>query len=479
MVCMYILFNRTNIDSYGITNWLYSYKYGFSKRALLGTIFNALLGDNLSVDEFKCYIKIVHNIAIIIFVLLILIVFNITNRSLYVLILFISFLTSMYVRNIFSLVGYVDIWVTNLILSALIFSFINKYKLIFLCVIISGFVHELTIFFAPALFIFLLLDFSFKNKFNFLFICVLSCCIIFFISSFFYSKDVLMMILSIYPEIYSNDHIDVISNAILKHYSISKLIFDRFKTIYEYLNNEIFAFVFYGITSLVLLTITLRKIKTNFTLSYLFIIAFVAILPCFITFIATDLWRVASYYNFTIYIVTLSIYKKSFISLDVRAWSKFIKVILFVALFFQCSLPYIQFSRENAGFIDSYYCKYNSLITDTFIYNIAKILVYNYTFNDSYKNYNKEGPYHCLASGNRSLSLILYPGNNRIKFYTNHNDDLHFIGINAKKYVIDKNETVLYIFQSMDRAVIGATNVFCLPGKDDWLINKVEVELIE
>lgn len=482
LLYMFIMFNGTNMSVYGITNWLYSYEYGFSKRALMGTILKIFAGNNISFEDFKSWIRIFHNVAIIIFSILVIITFNLTDRTFFSLISFVIFLTSMFVRNDFLLVGYVDIWVTNLLLIALILFLTNHNLLFFISIIISSLVHELTIFFVPAICVFFLFKGTNKSKAIYLACSLVTCFIITFISSFFYDKTTLKTILSIYPELYSysKDHIELVSNELLKHYSVMELIAERLQVILKFIQNEIFAFVYYGFTSLILLFITFSKLKKELNYWHKLLLYTVVMIPCFVTFIATDLWRVASFYIFSIFIVYLCCNKMQLIEINQSISNNFCKTFLLISLVFQCSMPYIYFSRENTGFIDTNYCKYNSLIKDTLFHDFAKLLVFNYTYTEQYKSYVKEGPYNCRAKGNKSISLILYPGKNRVNIYSSSNqNDIHFVGIKSQKYALDNNKSELFLYQSMDSAVAGASNLFCLPSNEDWQIDRIEVDLIE
>lgn len=480
MSYMCLMFSSSVLEPYGMTNWLFSYEYGFAKRALFGSIFRILAGHDLSFEEFKSWIKVFHYAAIFIFFILIITVFNLTDRSNFSFVWFVVLLTSMFSRNIFLLAGYLDIWIANLILLALILYLSNHNILYLFVLVLSGFVHELIIFFIPAISVFYLYNRVNKSWIVYIFCSLLACLIITYISLYFFDRDTLINLLSTYPELFSHDQVEYVANILLNHYSIIELISERFSIIIQFYKNEIFAFIFYCFTTIFLLVVTLRNLKNEISRIYKSVLFLAAIFPCFLTFIATDLWRIASFYNFSSFIIFICCNNKAMLNERVnfvRGSSKFLLTILLIV---QCSMPYIYFSRENVGFSNTNSCRYNYYVKDTIFYDLAKLIVFNYTYSDEYKSYTKEGPYDCSNKGNKSVSLVLYPGLNQIKIHSVMDKTLnHYIAIKSQPFYVENSEFEFSIYQSMESALSGASTLYCLPGNEDWKIEKIEVQLIE
>lgn len=484
MVFVYILFETNRITPYGLINWFISYKDGFSRRCFLSSVYFSIKYFSNNNEYSLSFIPNIHKFFV--FVLFSAIFYIVYKSKNFTFIACTAFLlvASPAIKNAIFLTGYTDIYLLFTILLAIIFRSKNYFVATFLCILISGLIHELSFFlYLPLILIDLYLTFK-VDRTNFIsllltYIFGLTSIILVFLCNF----DTNELIRLLNQNIKQEATLNTIKVLLNEHYSFVKLFIKRFSNLFENYQNTIFAFLLLSWQGLLCSYLFICK-NTTIETSKKFIISLLALTPCTVVFLATDIWRFLSLYTFSIFTIIVLLdcrFRHLFQPQNKNKKNILISITFFISLFSIC-IPYQMLTTERFGYNGIPNEAYKKLLGNTIFVDYAyKInLFYNY-WNGLFDNYTSNIHRTCFKDGNKAIQLTLSPGLKNITIHSNpNNNTTNSITLGKYQIILNGKKEVSFNFYSEESVVNkGAYIFYCNPTDNDWYIDKIEVKSIE
>ncbi len=497
------------IDSYAPYNWIIDYSLGFCKRGFIGTIYHLFLGiteSPFNLEALNDFVSKAHIIVSLASAPILLHLFYSCLKNKYyskqfLLILFIGFISSSFIKNCYSLTGYTDLYLFALFLIILLCFIKEKYSTSVILCLIATLISELSLVFWLPLFLINLLDKKKAWKNAFLLSLPIFTAII--VSLYHYPLEHLKL----FAERFGIDSSEISKEMIHTFEGQRNLIgyiTERFLFLKNNFQYCLYTFLFTSAVSLFYFIIAILRLRVHNKLNFLYsIIVFICIFsPQSIHLLAVDFWRICGFSVFSGFITCLYLELRLSVCANYNgkqnselhkhktSYYSFILLYLSVSLFTLflpplrsngwLTAPYTPTIFKNSVGIDPFI--FNPLLIDTDLY-YTFLARFNFDTKDVFNHQEKEG----LVIPKDGVSYFLSPqayGLTRItispQFNDNDPDSVKIIYIFNYPFEIKRqaiNVFEFYIPPAISKQ-FPVLKISALKSSHDWRIEKISLDRI-
>ena len=506
---------RAGIYSY--FNWVIDYSYGFCKRGFLGTAFHLILEifdcewnfKNLNFAVFVSHIVLTLSSSVTLFLIFIYMLSKYQKLKAFLTFLFVTLLSSIFIRNLFYLTGYLDIWIVQLLLIAFVFFIAKKYNAMIITIVVANLFSELAcVLYLPIAFsIFVSKGIKFSLGLSLIpfvtaFLVHLSGIPVEHASEFFARFGDFTQ----FQKKHFDDFLFSIYSLFRNQYDLFDYITTRLTFIY---NNFVSMMLGFCVLGFVIVSyfcfvgkiIFRLDVSTYFKFFYLFCTFFCIFSPLCLLLVATDFYRFIGFSVFAGFICILSLIIEfdGRIELFESMFSLKSKVLVPLTVVFSCFtfiLPplttsgpnYVLFTEETLANVE----RSNSFVFKPLFY--SGDLLYSFFAHLSYDHENSftqqtiiepRDTMLCSRNGDYRVGDSQSYGKTRLLLKSSFDDDdpdqYKYVWLYDKKFRVEKNfmnEYEFYISPSLSMKY-PATVLLAEPSSSDWSIEFLQLQKID